>query len=67
MSSFLIKCIACITMLLDHIKYSGPVFQNFLTEYFGRLSFPLFAFLASEAYHHTSDLKNIIKDYLCLV
>ena len=61
MSSFVIKCIACITMLLDHIKYSGPIFQNFLTEYFGRLSFPLFAFLASEAYYHTSDLKKYYK------
>ena len=61
MSSFVIKCIACITMLLDHIKYSGPVFQNFLTEYFGRLSFPLFAFLASEGYRHTSDLKKYYK------
>lgn len=61
MSSFVIKCIACITMLLDHIKYSGPVFQNFITEYLGRLSFPLFAFLVSEAYHHTSDLKKYYK------
>lgn len=61
MSSFVIKCIACITMLLDHIKYSGPVFQNFLTKYLGRLSFPLFAFLASEGYRHTSDLKKYYK------
>ncbi len=64
MSSFVIKCIACITMLLDHIKYSGPVFQNFLTQYFGRLSFPLFAFLSAEAYCHTSDLKKYYKRLL---
>lgn len=61
MSSFVIKCIACITMLLDHIKYSGPIFQNVLTTYLGRLSFPLFAFLAAESYCHTSNLKRYYK------
>lgn len=61
MSSFIIKCIACISMLLDHIKYSGPVFQNFFTQYLGRLSFPLFAFLAAESYSHTSNLKKYYK------
>ena len=60
MSSFVIKCIACITMFLDHIKYSNPIFQNFLTEYFGRLSFPLFAFLLTESYRNTSDLKKYV-------
>lgn len=64
MTSFTIKCIACITMLLDHIKYSGPIFQNVLTMYLGRLSFPLFAFLVSEAYCHTSDLKKYYKRLL---
>lgn len=64
MTSFAIKCIACITMLLDHIKYSGPIFQNFATEYFGRLSFPLFAFLVSESYCYTSDLKKYCKRLL---
>ena len=61
MSSFTIKIIACITMLLDHIKYSGPIFENFITQYLGRLSFPLFAFLLVEGYTHTSDLKKYIK------
>lgn len=64
MTSFTIKCIACITMLLDHIKYSGPIFRNALTMYLGRLSFPLFAFLVSEAYCHTSDLKKYYKRLL---
>lgn len=64
MSSFIIKCIACITMLLDHIKYSGPLFKNILTEYLGRISFPLFAFLIAEGYTHTSDLKRYYKRIL---
>lgn len=64
MTSFTIKCIACITMLLDHIKYSGPIFQNIITEYLGRISFPLFAFLVSEAYCYTSDLKKYYKRLL---
>ena len=61
MSSFVIKIIACITMLLDHIKYSSPVFENFATEYLGRLSFPLFAFLIAEGYTHTKNLKKYYK------
>lgn len=61
MSNFVIKIIACITMLLDHIKYSNPIFDNFLTEYFGRLSFPLFAFLIVEGYTHTTNLKKYYK------
>jgi hypothetical protein len=48
-------------MLLDHIKYADPIFRNFFTEYFGRLSFPLFAFLAAESYYHTSNLKRYYK------
>lgn len=61
MSSFVLKCIACITMFLDHIKYSSPIFRNFLTEYFGRFSFPLFAFLVTESYRNTSNLKKYYK------
>lgn len=34
---------------------------GYLTLYLGRLSFPLFAFIAVEGYIHTSDLKNYIK------
>lgn len=57
MTIFWIKIIACISMILDHIKYAIPETSNFFTEYFGRISFPLYAFLLTEGYVHTSDLK----------
>ena len=57
MSNFVIKIIAFVAMLLDHIKYSDSVFENFATLYLGRLSYPLFAFLLVEGYVHTSNLK----------
>ena len=64
MTIFVIKIIACITMILDHVKYGVPFLNNFITNYFGRISFPLFAFLATEGYIHTSDLK---KYYIRLI
>ena len=57
MSIFVIKIIACITMFLDHVKYAIPNTRCFATEYLGRISFPLFAFLVGEGYYHTSNLK----------
>lgn len=57
MTIFVIKIIACITMILDHIKYVYEPSINFITLYFGRISFPLFAFLVTEGYVHTSNLK----------
>ena len=57
MNIFSIKLIACITMVFDHIKYGLPVTENFVTTYLGRISFPLFAFLITEGYVHTSNLK----------
>ncbi len=57
MSIFVIKIIACITMIFDHIKYALPFTENWITLYLGRVSFPLFAFLITEGYIHTSNLK----------
>lgn len=57
MTIFVIKIIACITMVLDHIKYVYKPSINFATLYLGRISFPLFAFLLTEGYVHTSNLK----------
>ena len=41
---------------MEYPKQSG-----YLTLYWGRLAFPLFAFIAVEGYLHTSDLKKYIK------
>ena len=61
MSIFILKIIACVSMILDHIKYSFPSTENFFTMYLGRLAMPLFAFVATQGYIHTSDLKKYIK------
>jgi len=61
MSIFIIKIIACITMVLDHIKYAIPQTMGFITIYFGRIAFPLFAFLLGEGYAHTKNLKKYYK------
>lgn len=56
MSNFVLKIIAVISMLIDHSGYlifNGFSFMN----YIGRLSFPIFAFLITEGYIHTSNLK----------
>ncbi len=57
MSIFVIKIIACMSMVLDHVKYAIPETTCFATKYLGRIAFPLFAFLAAEGYCHTSNLK----------
>ena len=61
MTIFVLKIIACISMILDHIKYVIPETINIATLYLGRIAFPLFAFIAVEGYLHTSDLKRYIK------
>ena len=56
MSSFVLKIIAVTTMLIDHSGYlifGGFSFMN----YIGRLAFPIFAFLITEGYIHTSNIK----------
>lgn len=60
-SIFVIKIIACLSMCLDHIKYAIPETRGFLTVYFGRIAFPLYAFLTVEGYTHTSSIKKYIK------
>lgn len=61
MTIFSIKIIACITMLLDHIKYAIPALKGPITIYLGRIAFPLFAFFIGEGYIHTKNLKKYVK------
>lgn len=52
MSAYLLKIIACFTMLLCHIPFVFPKYSIPLV-YIGKISFPIFAFLISEGYVHT--------------
>lgn len=61
MSIFTIKLIAVITMLLDHIRYAIPETNCILFELLGRMSYPLFAFVLTEGYIHTSSKKEYAK------
>lgn len=57
MSNFVLKIIAMITMLCDHLGYA--IFGKFSSfNYIGRIAFPIFAFGISEGYHHTKSKKN---------
>lgn len=59
MSTFILKIIAIIAMLLDHTGYI--IFNNFsFLNYIGRLAFPIFAFLITEGYLHTSNLRKYL-------
>lgn len=59
MSVFVLKIIACISMLFDHLGY---VFYGKVSwmNCIGRLAFPIFAFLVTEGYVHTKNLKKYI-------
>ncbi len=56
MSNSSLKIIACLTMLIDHI---GAILypDMSLLRMIGRLSFPIFAFLVAEGFHHTHNIK----------
>ena len=59
MTSFALKIIAIICMISDHVGYS--IFNKVtFFNYIGKISFPIFAFLISEGYLHTKNLKNYL-------
>lgn len=64
MTSFVLKCIAMITMLIDHtsIAYFG---YTTLFNVIGRIAFPIFAFQISEGYIHTKNLKKYFLRLFC--
>lgn len=60
MTGFVLKMIAMVSMVLDHIKYAVPATNNFATKYLGRLAFPIFAFLVAEGMIHTKSRKKYL-------
>ncbi len=64
MTSFLLKIIAMISMLIDHI---GNAYLKHTTgmNVIGRIAFPIFAFQISEGYVHTKNLKKYFFRLFC--
>ena len=52
MSALVLRVIACITMLIDHIGYQ---IGNLECRMIGRVAFPIFVFLIINGYRHTSN------------
>ena len=57
MTLLLLKIIACLSMLIDHI---GIVFGIVFFRIAGRIAFPIFAFLISNGFLHTKNVKKYV-------
>lgn len=58
MSSFVIKLIAIITMVIDHSNYF--FIKNIILNFIGRIAFPLFAYQVVVGYSKTKSLKKYV-------
>ncbi len=64
MTSFALKWIAILSMLIDHlgasglVPYSSPFY--WVTRIIGRLAFPLFAFMVAEGFFYTKDFRKYL-------
>lgn len=56
LSQEILKLIACVTMLIDHIG-AALMPQYIWLRYIGRVAFPIYCFLLPEGVHHTKDPK----------
>lgn len=63
LNSNMLKCLAMLLMLLDHLWATIIPGSQWMT-IVGRMAFPVFAFLLVEGYMHTSDLKKYKKRLL---
>ena len=52
MSVLILKLIACLSMLIDHIGYQYGILAF---RFVGRIAFPIFVYLISNGYRHTSN------------
>ncbi len=57
LTSNMLRIIAVVLMLSDHIWATYMSFGNWMT-YIGRMAFPIFAFQIAEGFVHTSNFKN---------
>ncbi len=63
LSQTVLKLLACITMLLDHVAFSfvparTPLYS--VLRIIGRMAFPLYCFLLTEGVHHTKSPKKYL-------
>ena len=65
MTVFLLKLIAVISMLIDHMGH--VLFPEYISlRYIGRLAFPIYAFLIVEGFLHTGNLRRyMLRLFMC--